>query len=115
MKKSENFFIPFIRGLRLIPSCLFSFIKKVFPNAWIYCVISFIPLLISLLARSLVEAFTQNRDAGIMVFKILNTIGQIIPLSTTLYITEYELIDTDEGSAEICFTICALVIVALWQ
>ncbi len=110
----KDYFKIFKKGLMEIPSCLFSFIKKLFPNAWFYFMFSLIPLGIALIAMSLVEALTHNSIAADLVFKILSTIGQIIPLSVSLYLSEWELIETNEDSAEICFTICALVIAALW-
>lgn len=101
-------------GLGLIPSRLFRFIKKLFVNLWFYAYISLIPVLIALVGMYLVKTFTQNTNAASIVFKVLATAGQIIPLSFSLYISECESIDTDEDSAELCFAICALVIAALW-
>ena len=104
----------FKKGLKEIPSCLFTFIKKLFANAWVYAYSCVIPVAIAFVVMLLVKTISGNADAASLVFKILATIGQIIPLSMSLYISEWELIDTNENSAEICFTICALVIAALW-
>jgi hypothetical protein len=112
--RKPNILEVFKKGLTEIPSCLFSFIKKLFPNLWFYGVISTIPLVISLVAMFLVKVFTQSASVAALVFKILATIGQIIPLSTSLYISEWELVENNEDSSEICFMICALVIVLLW-
>ena len=101
-------------GLGLIPSRLFRFIKKLFVILWFYTYISLIPMLIAFAGMCLVKTFTQNTNAAGIVFKILATIGQIFPLSFSLYVSEYELIATEEDSAELCFAICAAVIAALW-
>jgi putative Mn2+ efflux pump MntP len=112
--KIREYFEIFKKGLKEIPSCLFSFIKKLFPNAWFYGMFSTIPLLIAVAGMFLAKTFTTHATS-ILVFKILATIGQIIPLSTSLYLSEWELIETNEDSAEICFIICALVIAIIWQ
>jgi hypothetical protein len=112
--KKTTFFEALKMGLGLIPSRLLRFIKKIFVNLWFYAYISLIPILIAFVGMYLVKTFTQNTNAAGIVFKILATIGQIIPLSFSLYISEYELIATDEDSAELCFAICAVVISALW-
>ena len=91
-----------------------NFIKKLFANGWFYAYISVLPMAIAFVVTLLVKTITGNADVAVLVFKILATIGQIIPLSMSLYISEWELIDTNENSAEICFTICAIVIAALW-
>jgi hypothetical protein len=107
-------FEAFKNGLKLIPSRLFRFIKKAFCSAWFYAYISVIPLIIAVAIAFLVKVITQNANAATIVFKILATVGQIIPLSCSLYISENELIDTDEDSAELCIAICVSVIVAIW-
>lgn len=101
-------------GLGLIPSRLFRFIKKLLVILMFYGWISLIPMLIAFVGMQLVMTFSQNANVADIVFKILATIGQIIPLSFSLYLSEHELIATDEDSAELCFAICALVIAALW-
>lgn len=106
---------PFKKGLTEIPSCLFCFIKKLFANGWIYAYISVIPMAISLVAMFIVKTITENTEAATLVFKILATIGQIIPLSFSLYASEWELIETSENSSELCFIICTSVIIALWH
>ena len=112
--KGPSIFEAFKKGLKEIPSCLFNFIKKLFANGWLYVVFSTIPLLVALIAMYLVKAFTQNTNAAGMVFKIMATIGQIIPLSMSLYMSEWELINTSEDSSEMCFAICAAVIAYIW-
>ena len=112
--KKTTFLETLKMGLELILSCLFRSIKKLIVNLWFYFYISLIPMLIALVGMYLVKTFTQNTNAAGIVFKILATIGQIIPLSFSLYISEYELIATDEDSAELCFAICAVVISVLW-
>lgn len=112
--KKTSILEAFKKGLKEIPSCLFNFIKKLFVNGWFYAFVSVIPITIALVAMLLVKTITGNADAADLVFKILATIGQIIPLSMSLYISEWELTDTNENSSEMCFTICALVIAVLW-
>ena len=104
----------FKSGLKLIPSRLFRFIKKLFCCAWSYAYTSLIPMLFALGVMFIVKSFTSNATAASIVFKILATIGQIMPLSMSLYISEWELTDTNENSSEMCFTICAIVIAVLW-
>ena len=104
----------FKKGLKLIPSRLFRFIKKLFCSAWFYAYTALIPMVFAFVVMFLIKTFTQNANAAMIVFKILATVGQIIPLSSSLYISERELIATDEDSAELCFAICAIVIAALW-
>lgn len=112
--KKPNIWEAFKKGLKEIPACLFNFIKKLFANGWIYAYISVIPMAIAFIVTYLVKTITGNADAAVLVFKILATLGQIIPLSMSLYLSEWELVDTNDNSSEICFTICALVIAALW-
>lgn len=112
--KGTSIFEAFQKGLKEIPSCLFNFIKKIFANGWIYVIISSIPLLAALIAMYIAEALTHNHSTASLVFKIVATVGQIIPLSMSLYMSEWELIDTNENSSEICFTICAAVIAYIW-
>ena len=111
MKKNLE---PIKIGLRLIPSRLFRFIKKLLAILIFYCLISLIPMLIAFVGMQLVVTFFANTNAADIAFKVLATVGQIIPLSFSLYLSEFELIDTDEDSAELCFVIFALVIAALW-
>ena len=101
-------------GLGIIPSRLFQFIKKLLVILTFYVPISFIPMLVAFAVMQAVMTFSKNINAAEIVFKILASVGQIIPLSFSLYLSEFELIDTDEDSAELCFAICALVIVTLW-
>lgn len=112
--KGPNFFEALKKGLKEIPSCLFNFIKRLIANGWLYGVISLIPLLVAFIAMSIAEALTHNHSTASLVFKIVATIGQIIPLSMSLYMSEWELIDTNENSSDICFTICAAVIAYIW-
>ena len=104
----------FKKGIKEIPLCLFNFIKKLFVNGWVYGMFLLIPLLIALVTMSIVEALTHNHSAASTVFKIISTIGQIIPLSMSLYISGWELTETNENSSEICFAICVAVIAYLW-
>ena len=110
----KTFLKPIKIGLGLIPSRLFRFVKKLFVNLWFYFYISLIPMLIAFGGMYLIKSFTQNTNAASIVFKILATIAQIIPLSFSLYLSECELIETDEDSAELCFAIFVLVIAVLW-
>ena len=112
--KKTSILEAFKKGLKEIPYCLFNFIKKLFVNSWFYGYISLIPMTIAFVVMYLVKTITGNADAAALVFKILATIGQIIPLSFSLYISEWELTETNENSSEICFTIFTLVIAALW-
>ena len=112
--KNVTFLEALKRGLGLIPSCLFRFLKKFLVTLMFYAPISFIPMLIAFAGMQVVMSFSQNTNAAEIVFKILATVGQIIPLSFSLYLSEFELIDTDEDSTELCFAICALTIAAIW-
>lgn len=112
--KKPTFLNAFKIGFALLPSRLFRFIKKLFAVLMLYGWISLIPMTISFLGMSLVENFTHNTNAADTVFKILATIGQIVPLSFSLYLSECELKATDEDSTELCFAIFAVVIAALW-
>ena len=110
----KDILMMFKGGLSLIPSRLFRFLKKLFCCIWFYAYTSVIPMVLAIAVMGIAKTFTPNTNAATTVFKILATVGQIIPLSCSLYIFEYELIDTDEDSAELCFAICALVIASLW-
>ena len=112
--KKTNILEAFKKGLKEIPSCLFNFIKKLFANGWFYAYICVIPMTIALVVMFIVKIIIGNADAAVLVFKILATLGQIIPLSISLYISKWELTDTNENSSEMCFTICAIVIAVLW-
>lgn len=112
--KGPSIFEAFKKGLKEILPCLFNFLKKLFANGWLYCVVLLIPLLIAFIAMSIAEAITHNHSAAAMVFKIISTIGQIIPLSMSLYMSEWELTGTNENSSEMCFVICATVIAYIW-
>jgi cation transport ATPase len=109
-----NYFDYFKEGLKLIPSCLWRFTKKLFVIGFCYGLILSIPILIAVGVAFLIKAITQNAEASVWTFKILVTIGQIIPLAMSLYISEWELIDTNEDSAELCFAICTTVIAYIW-
>lgn len=112
MKKTS--FIEALKiGLGLIPSGLLRFVKKFIVVLTFYAIGTLIPVLISFGVMQLLVTF-DTQDSANMAFKILFTIGQIIPLSFSLYLSEYELGSTDEDSEELCFAICAVVIASLW-
>lgn len=104
----------FKEGLKLVPSRLFRFLKKLVGNLFIYGLILIIPLIIALGIMFLVKILTQDTDISTMAFKIFATIGQIIPLAISLHVSENELIATNEDSAELCFAICVVIIGWIW-
>ena len=102
------------KGLEAIPHCLLNFAKKLAVNAAFYIVGVSVPLLVALPVLYIVGVTTHNHSAALLVFKIIFTIGQIIPLSVSLYISEWELTNTNENSSELCFAVCATVIAYVW-
>lgn len=106
----KEFLEAFKTGFGLIPSCLFRFIKKLIAPFIVYALFSILPILSVFGIMSLYSVPNVVR----IVVKILATIWQIVPLSFSLHLSEFELEATDEDSAELCFAICALVIAALW-
>ena len=104
----------FKEGLKLVPSRLFRFIKKLVCNLFIYGPVLTIPLIIAFGIMFLVKILTQDTDIAIMAFKIFATIGQIIPLTISLYVSENEFIKNNEDSSELCFAICVVIIGCIW-
>ena len=110
-----EYYEAFKEGLKLIPSRLFRFIKKLCCVGFFYGLVLVIPAVISLGIMSLVKVVSQNVEAASLTFKILFTIGQVVPLSISLHLSENELINTDEDSAELCYAICVSFIVYIWN
>ena len=110
-----EYYEAFKEGLKLVPSRLFRFIKKLYGAGFLYSIGLVIPVIISLVGMFLVKVVSQNVEAASLTMKILFTIGQIVPLSISLHVSENELINTDENSAELCYAICVSFIVYIWN
>lgn len=110
-----EYYEAFKEGFKLIPSRLFRFIKKLFCVGFFYGIGLVIPAIISLVGMFLVKVVSQNVETASLTFKVLFTIGQIVPLSISLHVSENELINTDEDSAELCYAICVSFIVCIWN
>jgi len=110
-----EYFYAFKDGLKLLFRNFVSFLKRL-------CVIIFfygLPMCIPMIAALLiiwVLSLIPGIDNGIisLVFKIVATAGQIIPLSIYLYVAENELKKTQENAPELCFAFCATVITLIW-
>ncbi len=105
----------FKKGLKLIWRGLFNFLKKLALVIFFYGVPMIVPMLISLLLLWLLSSIsTIDQAVAVLVFKIVATVGQIIPLSIYLGIAENEVKYSDEFSAELGFAFCAAVIAFIW-
>ena len=112
--KKTSILEAFTKGLKEIPSSLFRFIAKLFTNGYLYFVSSLPTLLISFVIMAIVKGLSQDSYAAAMAFKIIFTIGQIIPLAMSIYMSEWELASTNENSSELCYAICAAIIAYVW-
>lgn len=110
-----KYYFAFREGLKLIFRYFFNFIKKLYVIVFIYGLSSCIPLLAAL-PIVWVLSVIPGIDSKItsLVFKIIITAGQIIPLSIYLYIAENELAETKEDAPELCFACCAAIITCIW-
>lgn len=110
-----DYFYAFKEGLRLILRYLWSFIKKLSVIAFLYGLPMVIPCIVSLLllwVLSLIPGIST--DIELIIFKIIFTVGQIIPLSIYLYCSENELKEANEDAPELCFACCAAIITWVW-
>jgi hypothetical protein len=110
-----EYYNAFKNGLKLIFRNLVSFAKKLYVIAFAYGFSLVIPISVALLVMlglSLIPGIDSN--VPLLIFKILATAGQIIPLSIYLYISENELKQTNEDAPELCFAFCAAVITWIW-
>lgn len=110
-----EYYFAFKEGLKLILRYFFNFIKKLFVIVFIYGLSMVIPLLAALLIFWVLSVI-PGIDSKItsLVFKIIITAGQIIPLSIYLSIAEDELAQTKEDAPELCFAFCAAIITWIW-
>lgn len=104
----------FIEGLKLLPKYLLKFLKKLYCILFIYGFTMAIPLLVAAPIGWLLSIIPGVGSAAWIVFKIIFTVGQIIPLSIYLHVAEDELQKTDEDAPELCFAFCAAVITLVW-
>lgn len=110
-----EYYFAFLGGLKLIPRYLFDFVKKFVVLTFFYGITMGIPLIFSLLIfwlLSIIPGISLN--AAGLVYKIIATVGQIIPLSINLYLAENQLAKTKENSPELCFAFCAATIAWIW-
>ena len=110
-----DYYHSFIGGLKLIPRYLFSFIKKMYLIIFFYGLPMTIPILVALSILWVLSSIPGiDPQIAQLVFKIIVTVGQIIPLSIYLYIADNELNKTDEDAPELCIACCAAVITWIW-
>lgn len=110
-----EYYYAFREGLKLIFRNFVCFVKKLYVIAFLYGLPMIIPVSVALLilwGLSNIPGIDSN--VASLVFKIILTAGQIIPLSIYLYISENELKQTDEDAPELCFAFCAAVITWIW-
>ena len=105
----------FKNGLKLIWRGLFNFLKKLGLVIFFYGFPMFIPMVVALLLLWILSSISAiDQNVAVFVFKIVATMGQIIPLSIYLDAAENELKQTDEVSSELGFAFCAAVIAFIW-
>ena len=110
-----EYYYAFREGLKLIFRNFVGFVKKLCVIAFFYGLPMIIPVSVALLilwGLSNIPGIDSN--VASLIFKIILTVGQIIPLSIYLYIAETELIRTNEEAPELCFALCAAVITWIW-
>lgn len=110
-----DYYYAFKDGLKLIFRNFCSFVKKLGGIVFLYGLPMIIPMSVALLISwglSIIPGI--DPEVASLVFKILATAGQIIPLSIYLYVAENELTQTNEGAPELCFAICTAVITWIW-
>lgn len=109
------YYSAFKKGLKLILRNFFSFLKKLYVILFFYGIAMIIPIGVALLilwGLSIIPGIPPA--APRLVFKIIATAGQVIPLSIYLYVAENELKQTQEDAPELCFAFCAAVITWIW-
>ena len=110
-----EYYYAFKEGLKLIFRNLVSFVKKLYVIAFLYGLPMIIPMSIALLILwGLSNIPGIDPSVALLIFKIIATAGQIIPLSIYLYVAENELTQTNEDAPELCFAFCAAVITWIW-
>ena len=110
-----EYYYAFKEGLKLIFRNFVSFIKKLYVIVFFYGLPMGIPMSVALLILwGLSNIPAIDPSVASLIFKIIATVGQIIPLSIYLYIAETELIRTNEEAPELCFAFCAAVITWIW-
>jgi hypothetical protein len=105
-----DYYFAFIDGLKLLPRYLFNFLKKLVGVSFLYGITMGIPVIVAGLIGwllSLIPGISPN--AAGLVFKIIASVGQIIPLSMYLSTVE-DLAKTQEDAPELCFAVCVTVI-----
>ena len=110
-----NYYTAFKKGLKLILRNFFSFLKKLFVILFFYGIAMIIPISVALLilwGLSIIPGIPPAVPR--LIFKIIATIGQVIPLSIYLYVAENELKKTHEDATELSFAFCAAVITWIW-
>lgn len=98
------------KGLKLLPSGLWDFIKKVLVFAFFYGRLFVVVAALSLGIMQLLKALGVPLDACIVVSKVVITIGQIIPAASYIGVINED--PNCEGSTDICFS--AWVIFSIW-
>ena len=110
-----DYYFAFIDGLKLLPRYLFNFLKKLIGVSFVYGIAMGIPLIFSLLIFWLLSIIPGiDLNAAGLVFKIIASVGQIIPLSIYLSTAE-DLAKTQEDAPELCFAVCVTVIMWIWR
>ena len=110
-----KYYYAFKDGLKLIFRNFVSFAKKLYVIVFLYGLPMIIPISVSLLILwGLTSIPGINPKVATLIFKIIATAGQIIPLSIYLYVAENELTQTSEDAPELCFAFCAAVITWIW-
>ena len=110
-----EYYYAFKDGLKLIFRNFVSFIKRLFVIAFLYGLAMVIPMSVALLTLwGLSNIPGIDPKTASLIFKIIATAGQIIPLSIYLSIAENELTKTNEDAPELCFAFCAAVITWIW-
>jgi hypothetical protein len=110
-----TYYYAFIEGSKLIFRYFFNFFKKLFVIVFIYGLSSCIPILAALAVCWVLSVIPGiDTKTTSLVFKIIVTAGQIIPLSIYLYVAENELTKTKEDAPELCFSFCAAYITYVW-
>ena len=110
-----EYYYAFKDGLKLIFRYFVSFAKKLFVISFLYGFPMVIPISVALLISWGLSAIPGiEPKIASLIFKIIVTAGQIIPLSIYLYVAENELTQTNEDAPELCFAFCAAVIMCIW-
>lgn len=104
----------FIEGIKKIPLHLGKFIKKILSTVFVYAYSSILPIAFALLVHWILSLTDIPSEISSIIFKILSTIGQIIPLSVALYSSDEEFERTNNEFSDLCFAVCIAAIVWIW-